>query len=189
MTCPKSCFPREPMFLLRAASPQPQLLHSVNVATRRTSSLCWWQNLKTKPKSPARWGALPHMVHPTLTLSLNFLSVYTLVLAYQLFQKVKFPSSRQEGWSPVWSLSNTHEHHLLFQQSVSGPFFSTHSPFLSLTLSSHVVEEKVGQWDSLVGKDACHSAWGAAFDPWDPHSGRKKLTLKSFPVTSHTHTP
>lgn len=36
----------------------------------------------------------------------------------------------------------------------------------------------------LSQKGACHQAWQPAFNPWDPHSGRWKLTPTSCPLTS-----
>lgn len=36
----------------------------------------------------------------------------------------------------------------------------------------------LGKIDASLGKVTCCLAWGPEFDAWDPHSGRRGMTLK-----------
>lgn len=41
-----------------------------------------------------------------------------------------------------------------------------------------------GQWDSSLGKGACYQAVQPEIDPWNPHHGRRKPNMASWPLTS-----
>lgn len=142
--------------ILGAARPQPHSLSSATVPTKPTS---WWQNPKTRPKALAR---LSHKAtQPSLSVWIPLCAF--LVLAYQLFFKVKLPSSREEDWSTIWCLNKSYQRHLVLwaalknrkgsetktktikQTNKAHPGFPSMSPLfcmlidLTLTWNFHVV--------------------------------------------------
>lgn len=60
----------------------------------------------------------------------------------------------------------------------------------ALSCSATPTETSSQAWEDVsLGKVTCCLAWGPEFDAWDPHSGRREMTLTSETTQGHVRSP